>query len=81
MKAMKNKIGTLRITLVALAAGITLGMSSCSTTTGKFDSGRQGGAPVGKRVADTALSGAAFPLKAAGWLIVTPFALAAEAMY
>ena len=69
-----------RTVVLALAASLALGMSSCSTTSGEFESSRQNSVPVGKRVADTALVGAAIPLKAVGWLIMQPFVYAGEAM-
>ncbi|MGI9242587.1 MAG: hypothetical protein ACR2RV_17450 [Verrucomicrobiales bacterium] len=80
MKVKKDTRGAMRISLAASAAIISLGMSSCSTTTGSFDSSRRGGAPIGERVVDTALTGVAIPMMAAGWLFLQPFAAADEAM-
>ena len=81
MKTMKLKTAALRASILVLAAGVSLGMSSCSTTTGNFDSRKQNVRPVGAvggRIADTALMGVAIPLRTVGWLMVQPFADAAE---
>jgi hypothetical protein len=67
MKTLTTQIKLSRTSIMIVAACLSLGMSSCGTTSGNVASRSQNLSSVCKRAADTSLEAVAVPLGAVGW--------------
>ena len=68
MKTLANQMKPFRTSILIIAACLSIGMSSCGTTSGNVASRTQNLSSVSKRAADTSLEAVAVPLGAVGWV-------------